>query len=131
MNLNKKKKLIARMLNLGVKRIVIDSSRSNEIKEAITREDMRELIREGAITIREMGGRRHRKRKRWKRGEGKIKKRAGQRKRAYIKITRKLRKYLSDSSEKEKISHEKYRDLRKQIKAKAFKNLESLREAIK
>ena len=58
MNLGKKKILAANALKVGTQRIIFVKSRLDEIKEAITKQDMRELNAEGAILIREMKGKR-------------------------------------------------------------------------
>ena len=58
MNLRKKKELAARILKVGKERIIFSQQRLNEIKEAITKQDIRDLKRDGAITVREISGRR-------------------------------------------------------------------------
>jgi large subunit ribosomal protein L19e len=49
MKLNNKKALIARMLGVGKSRVFIDNNRLNEIKEAITKADLRSLVKKGVI----------------------------------------------------------------------------------
>ena len=49
MNLSKKKKLAAKVFGVGKERIVFAKSRLNEIKEAITKQDIRDLKNDGAI----------------------------------------------------------------------------------
>jgi len=49
MKLNLQKKLAAALLKCGKKKIVFDVSRLDDIKEAITKIDIRSLISEGAI----------------------------------------------------------------------------------
>jgi len=58
MNLSKKKELAKRTLKIGKSRIVFLESRLSEIKEAITKQDIRDLKREGAIIIKNIKGRR-------------------------------------------------------------------------
>ena len=58
MNLGKKKQLAIRTFGVGKERIIFVKSRLEEIKEAITKQDIRELYREGAIRIQEPKGRR-------------------------------------------------------------------------
>ena len=62
MNLAKKKSLAAKALKLGRKRIVFLESRIDEIKEAITKQDIRDLQTEGAIVVKEVKGRKKVKR---------------------------------------------------------------------
>ena len=89
MNLLKKKELAARTLNVGKSRVLFVKARLNEIKEAITKQDIRDLQKEGAIVLKEIKGRKTvvgRKRKRW---PGKIKQKVKKRKRTYMIITTK------------------------------------------
>ncbi|MEM4532476.1 MAG: 50S ribosomal protein L19e, partial [Desulfurococcaceae archaeon] len=46
-NLSLQKKLAAEILDVGVSRIWIDPSRVDEVVEAITREDIKRLIKDG------------------------------------------------------------------------------------
>ncbi|MCH7774798.1 MAG: hypothetical protein IH784_10400 [Bacteroidetes bacterium] len=64
MNLAKKKELAARTLNVGKSRVTFVRSRLDEIKEAITKQDIRDLQKEGAILIRGIKGKRKAKKKR-------------------------------------------------------------------
>ena len=52
MNLASKKKLAAKILRIGVNRVWLDSDRAEDIKNAITREDLRILVREGAVRVK-------------------------------------------------------------------------------
>ena len=58
MKLDKKKALAAKVLNVGKGRIIFVEPRLEEIKEAITKEDIRNLKADGAIIIREVKARR-------------------------------------------------------------------------
>jgi len=58
MNLRKKKMLAAKTLGVGKNKIVFVKSRIDEIKEAITKQDIRDLYNEGAILIKQVMGRR-------------------------------------------------------------------------
>lgn len=49
MNLRNQKRMSSEILNVGRNRVSFDTSKLKEIKEAITREDIRALIKEGAI----------------------------------------------------------------------------------
>ena len=131
MNLNKKKKLIARVMNVGIKRIILDSDRTKEIKEAITRQDIKELVREGVIKIKEKKGRKKVIKRRTKRGKGKFKRKVKSRKREYATLTRKLRRYLKNLKEKDKISKVDYYKIRGKIKARQFKSLDHFKEVLK
>ena len=128
--MNKKKNLAAKVLKVGKGRIIFDINRLDEIKEAITKQDIRDLHSQGAIKIREIKGRRKIKKRKTKRREGKIKKTVNKRKQEHVKITRKLRKYVKELNRDGKIGKEEYKDLRKKIKAKTFRSKTHLKENI-
>ena len=68
MNLKNKKQLASRTLGVGAGRIAFRNERVDEIKEAITKQDIRDLVEAGAIVIKEIKGKR--KKIRGKRREG-------------------------------------------------------------
>jgi len=80
MDLSKKKKLTKRTLNVGEDRIVFLESRLEEIKDAITKQDIRDLVKSGAIVIKERKGRKKVQRKR-SRSTGNIRRKAKKKKR--------------------------------------------------
>ena len=127
MNLGKKRALIARTFNVGKGRIVFIESRLNEIKEAITKQDMRDLKMSGAIVIKNVGGRKAVSRA-GKHGPGSVRKNVKSRKGEYVIITRKLRKYLSELENQGRISREKVKVIRKKIRNRDFKSKASLKE---
>ena len=131
MNLGKKKKLAARTLKIGKERIVFLNSRVSEIKEAITKQDIRDLKSDGAIIIKEIKGRKRKIGKPKKRGPGKIKKNVSKRKQKYVVMTRKLRKCVWEMKKQEKISNEEYKDIRKKIRNKFFRSKAHLKEYIR
>ena len=122
MNLRKKKLLAKRALNVGNARIIFLQSRLDEIKEAITKQDIKTLQKDGAIIIREIKGRRKIMKKKTKRGPGKRKKNVNTRKRDYIILTRKLRKHVADMKIKGIITKEEGTEIRKKI-SKALINI--------
>ena len=91
MNLNKKKSLAVRTLKVGKQRIVFLRSRLDEIKEAITKQDIRDLRKEGAIFVKDIKGRKKVEKKN-KRSPGNIRKKVNKRKQKYVIMKRKLRK---------------------------------------
>ncbi len=137
MKLDKKKKLAGRVFRTGTDRIAFDNSRLADIKEAITREDFRQLLREGAIKIkpktknRRRAGRKRmlRRRKGRKRGIGK-RKIIKKNKREYPARVRKMRKYLRKMKESGKLK-EDYQKLRREIKAGVYKSIKQLKEVVK
>lgn len=130
MKLTNKKNLAARTLGVGKDRIVFNSERLNEIKEAITKQDIRDLLQNNAITIKQIRGRKTIEKRKNRRRKGSIKKIVRDSKRDYIILTRKLRSYISELRNKGKISEEMYSQLRKEIKAKSFKDKLHLKERI-
>ena len=74
MQLNKKKELAARTLKVGKGRIVFNKERLSDIKEAITKQDIRELLRDKAIIITAIQGRRKIVKRKTRRRAGSIKK---------------------------------------------------------
>ncbi len=128
MNLRKKKQLAAKVLKVGKNRICFASDKLPEIKEAITKQDIKDLYKEGIISIKPVKGRRKVKKRKTKRGPGKIKKKVNKRKQTYVKITRKLRAYLKGLKNQGQINRELYRELRKKIRMRAFKSKAHLKE---
>ena len=126
MNLHKKKKLAVRTFNVGIGRIVFLESRKNEIKEAITKQDMRDLMGSGAIMIKDVKGRRKNADGK-NRGSGNIRRRVYKRKGKYVILTRKLRGYTSTLKKEGKISLEEYKKIRNQIKNSIFKSKAQLK----
>jgi len=130
MKLNKKKQLAVRALGIGKKRISFVQSRLDEIKEAITKQDIKDLQKEGAIKIKEVGGRKKIFKGKKKRGTGKIKKKVSKRKQQYVKMTRKLRKHIKILKKKGKLSQENFVDIRKKIRNRKFSSLRSLKDYV-
>jgi len=131
MNLRKKKELASRTLKVGKERIVFLKERIEEINQALTKQDIRDLFKEGAITIKDVKGRKTKVKRRTRRRVGKVKKRVGERKRTYIIITRKLRAYVKALKQRGEISNEDFYEIRKQIRNREFKSLAQLKEQIK
>ena len=130
MKLEGKKDLAARTLGVGKHRIIFNLERLSDIKEAITKQDIRDLVNDKAITLKEIGGRKKivRRKHRRRAGSIKIKKKDG--KREYVILTRKLRNYLADLRKKNKVTSEQYYKIRKEIRAKDFKSKANLKERI-
>ena len=96
MNLAKKRQIAARSLRVGKNRVIFNMGGLSEIKEAITKQDIKDLHSEGIIGIRPLKGGKKIKKRKNRRGPGKIKKKVNKRKQIYVKITRKLRGYLKE-----------------------------------
>ena len=127
-NLNKRKALASRVLGVGKNKIIFDIRRLEEIKEAITKQDIRDLFAEGIIRIASARGRQTKEKRKTNRKAGKIKRKLKLRKVKYVILTRKLRRHIKDLKKAKKINQEIYADLRKKIRSKNFKDLSHLKE---
>ncbi len=130
MKLEGKKQLVERTFGVGKSRILFNQKRLAEVKEAITKQDIRDLVADGAIIIKEISGTLARKKRKTRRRAGSIKVKVRRSKKDYISLTRKLRRYLSDLKEKSKISQSDFENLRKQIRASEFRSLTHMKERI-
>jgi len=130
MNLSKKKILAARTLKVGKARVVFLKSRLNEIKEAITKQDIRDLKKEGAISVKEIKGRRKSPSKSKKRSTGNIRKKVNKRKQEYVILTRKLRRYVAEMKKQGKLSDKEIKETRNKIRNRIFKSKAHLKEHI-
>lgn len=130
MNLTKKKELAAKVLGVGKNRILFLEENLPEIKEAITRMDIKDLYDAGAIQIKEIAGRKKNVKRKNRRRTGKIKKKVNNRKAEYVIITRKLRSFTRGLVRTGAISKEQNREIRKQIKARKYKSKRHLKESL-
>ncbi len=130
MQLAKKKALAAKTFGVGKDRIIFTQENLKEIAEAITRQDMIDLHNAGAIKIREISGRRKLVKRKHRRGVGKRKQPAKDKKREYIIITRKLRTYAKSLLKTKQINREKLNRIRIMIRARKFKSKRHLNELL-
>lgn len=126
MKLNKRN-LAAKALKVGKDRIVFVRARLEEIKEAITKQDIRDLAESGAIIVKPVKGRKTNVKRRNRRGVGKIKKKINKRKKEYVAITRKLRNYVRELEKQGKLTKDEAKEIRKNIRNKAFKSKANLK----
>jgi large subunit ribosomal protein L19e len=130
MNLRAKKQLAANTLGVGKGRIIFVNERLEEIKEAITKQDMRNLQKDGAIIIREVKGRSKNVNKGKRRHIGKVRRKVNTRKQDYVIMTRKLRKVLAEKKSKGELDIKEIKELRKKIRNKMFRSKAHLKEYI-
>ncbi len=130
MNLAKKKELAAKVLKVGKNRIVFVEEHLPEIKEAITRLDISDLHKSGAIQVKEVSGRKKIVRRKHRRRTGKIKNKVNNRKQEYVIITRKLRGLVRGLVRTGAVDKEKNREIRKQIRSRKFKSKRHLKESL-
>ncbi len=133
MNLRNKKRLAAKILKVGADRVWLDPTKGVDIKGAITREDVKKLIRDGTVLVKQKVGvsrgrvRKHLLQKRKGRRQGKGSKRGKHTARAGKKIlwVRRIRLYRSLFKSflvKGLISKKIYRDLRQKAKGGYFRS---------
>jgi len=130
MNLAKKKALAVKTLKVGKGRIVFVNSRLNDIKEAITKQDIKDLQKDGAIIVKAVKGRKKVLKKSKNKSPGNVRKKVNKRKKEYVIMTRKLRRYVAEMKEQGKLSQEKVKDIRNKIRNKMFKSKAHLKEYI-
>lgn len=130
MKLESKKELAARTLNIGKARIAFNIERLAQIKEAITKQDIRDLQKDGAIIIKEIKGRRKNIKRKTRRRIGSVKMKVNKKKREYMNLTRKLRTYTKSLRKTGQVDNETYRKIRKEIRAKSFRSKAHLKERI-
>jgi large subunit ribosomal protein L19e len=130
MNLRNKKELASKVLKVGKNRIYFAEAHLSEIKEAITRQDIKDLYEAGAIQVKEVSGRKKIVKRKHRRRVGKVKLKKNTRKQEYVIITRKLRKFLKHALKTGKVDIETYRNTRKQIRARKFRSKRHLRDSL-
>jgi large subunit ribosomal protein L19e len=129
MTLEGQRRISSEILGVGKNKVWFDKNRLDDIKKAITRLDVKELIKEGAIKARikrkvEKKAGKIKKR----RGTGKRKIRVMRRKEKYIKKIRKLRKYIHEIFEKKIINQKEKKKLRVMARSGELRNLRHLQE---
>jgi large subunit ribosomal protein L19e len=140
-NIAKKRELVARILRVGANRIRFEPDRLEDIADSITRDNIRSLVKSGAIwTVQLRGtsrGRAIKKRAVWKvhgKGPGskKGKKTARVGKKAvYVIRTRSMRHHLKVIKERKDISNDVYWQLYKKVNGGQVRSLAHLRELVK
>lgn len=127
-NLDKRKSLASKILGVGKNKIIFDNTKLSEIKEAITKQDIRDLYSAGVITIKDSPGRKKIIKRKTRRGPGKIKRKVNNRKIDYMILVRKLRRYINELKIQGKLTEDQYQSLRIKIKSKLFKDKNHIKE---
>ena len=138
MNLKNKKRLAGILLKRGLKRVWFNPDKLSEIKEAITKDDIRNLIRDGSIRVKpKIGNSRFRsrklliqKRKGRRQGPGTRKGKSTSRlprKREWINRVRKQREFIKLLKDKKAIDAAKYKELRAKVKGGFFRSKRHLK----
>ena len=141
MKLNTQKRLAAGVMNCGSSRVWIDPAFEDEVSLAITKDDIRRLVNEGAIRPRQKQGvsrgrvrfRRHQIRKGQRKGPGTKKGKATAvltKKDRWMMKIRPMRNDLKKLRSDGKITPKVYRELYLRAKGNAFRNKAHLRTYI-
>ncbi|MCX8204232.1 MAG: 50S ribosomal protein L19e [Candidatus Nezhaarchaeota archaeon] len=133
------KKMAAELLGVGINRVWMDPDQLDKISSAITKEDVRKLIKEGLIKARPVKGtsrsrkkeRHKQRRKGLRKGPGSKKGQLLDKKRAWIAKVRALRKVLAEFRRKKLITKQTYRRLYVMVKSGTFHNKSQLKMYIK
>ena len=133
LKLSFQKRLAANLLKCGVHRVKIDPKKVEEITEAITREDVKRLIKDGVIWKEQKKGvsRARVRAKRRKKGPGSRK--GGKysrvsRKEQWMMRVRAQRRRLRELRDRGLITKAAYRRVYRMVKAGAFKSIAAMME---
>lgn len=139
-NLKAKKRLVSRVVGVGVHRIKFDSDHLEDVADAITRANIRSLITANTIKIKPIvgtsKGRAHKKKaQRNKRGttqgskQGKRGARVGK-KQVYVAKIRALRRLLKIAKDRKEITNPEFWSLYKKMSGNTIRNKAHLRTLI-
>ncbi|MHA1974963.1 MAG: 50S ribosomal protein L19e, partial [Candidatus Hodarchaeales archaeon] len=134
MNLTPQKKIAAKILNVGNKRVWIDPDVEEDLSLALTRADIRKLIADGIIRKKPMKGVSHgrsrflnrQKQRGQRRGHGSRKGRKGARqptKNLWIRKVRSQRRYIQGLRDNNLIQPSQYRMLYAKVKGNSYRNV--------
>ncbi len=136
--MNIQKRLSSQILKASQKRIKFDNERLADIKEAITKVDVRQLINEGAISrIQKKGVSRSRSRTIQKQKSKGRRKGAGSRKgretsrlpskKLWMNTIRSQREFIKELKNKNTISNQTYRELYRKSKGGFFRSIRHIK----
>jgi len=140
-NIAKKRELVARILGVGANRIRFEPDRLEDVADSITRENIRSLVKNGAIwTVQPVGtsrGRAIEKRAVWKvHGKGPGSKKGKQtarvgKKEVYVVRVRSMRYHLKVLKDRKEITNDVYWQLYKKASSGQVRSLAHLRDLVK
>ena len=139
-NLKSKKRLVSRIVGVGVNRVRFDNDHLDDVADAITRDDIRSLITANTITIKSFTGTsrgraKTKKAQKSKRGatQGSKKGRKGARvgkKTVYVNKVRALRYILRIAKDRKEITNDVFKAVYKKINGNTIRNKAHLRTVI-
>ena len=136
-NLSSQRRMASEVLDVGKGRVWIDPDQKEQVEEAITRQDIRNLVESGAIQKRKVKGtskaRSKKNKKQKKKGQrkghgsrkGKKTARKG-RKQDWMEKIRAIRKRLKEMRDEEEITQKQYRKLYDMAKGGFFRDTKHL-----
>jgi len=136
MNVSYQKRLAAEVAGVGVSRIWIDPEKLSVVQSAVTREDIKKLMRDGVIRVKPVKGvSRVRARERAQKRKKGLRKGPGSRKGSLARVYRRVRlnnvraqrKFIKMLRAKKLISRRVYRELYLKIKGGAFSSTRHIR----
>ncbi len=138
MDLRNQRRLAAEVLKCGEHRIWIDPEETDEVEKAVTRQDIRNLIKQGIVTAKQKHGvSRGRTRERDKqRGKGRhsgqgsrkgAAKARQSRKHRWIQTIRPIRRYLRELRDSDVITRSQYRTYYQRAKGGEFHSIRHLK----
>ena len=140
-NIRKKRELVARILGIGANSIRFEPDRLDDVADSITRENIRSLVKAGAIwTIPPKGTSKRRaveKRAVWKgHGKGPGSKKGPKtarvgKKEVYVRRIRSMRYHLKILKDRNDIPREAFWQLYRRVNGGQVRNLAHLRELVK
>ena len=139
-NLKAKKRLVSRIVGVGVNRVRFDTEHLDDVADAITRDDIRSLITANTISIKSFKGTsrgraKTKKIQKSKRGagQGSKKGRKGAREgkmAVYVKKVRSLRYILKIAKDRKEIDNNIFKSIYKKIGGNTIRNRAHLRTVI-
>ncbi len=141
MNLRSQKRIAADIMGIGISRVVMGPERIEDVAKAITRDDIRNCISTGAISLKPAKGNSRarfkkkikQKKKGRRRGPGHKTGKIGARipkKKTWIGKIRAIRDELRKMKDEKSISESTYRKLYRQGKGNLFHNRRHIREYV-
>ncbi len=137
MNLTSQRRMAAEVMDIGQNRVWIDPEHTDKVAEAITRQDIRNLIEGGAISKRKVKGTSKARAKKIKsqkqrgrrKGQGSRKGSKTARKpskESWMETVRALRKRLREMRDDEEVTKDEYRKLYDMAKGGFFRDVNHL-----
>jgi len=120
------KRIAAKILKVGISRVWLDPTRKKEIDEAITKADIRKLIKKGAIKVLPEKIKKPKEKRKKKVRKG-AKYAVFPRKERWMSTVRALRKMLKEMKERSEIDNQTFKRLYRLVKGGMFRSKSHLR----